>query len=162
MNVRRILAYARAAIWLSAYAFTIQPDMPSVKVRNAVQAVDAALAYLRKQQAPKAPDTNTKWQEKTLYSTERQDYAVTSKLFTSDDWLIEVYQGVAPLSSTVYQITVFNTKLHCYWKGNVKAGGSITEENTFRALSEDESKKISEEFSRKSQVPPPRLGGYGH
>ncbi len=162
MNIRRFLTCARVAILLSAYALTIQPDVPPVKVRNAAQALNAALSYLRKQQAPKAPDTNTKWQENTLYSTERQDYAITSKLFTSDDWLIEVYQGVAPLSSTIYQITVFNANLHWYWKGNVKADGGIIEEKAFRLLSEEESQKMAEEFLSKSQVPPPTPGGYGH
>ena len=162
MNIRRFLAYARVAILLSAYALTIQPDVPSVKVRNAAQAVNATLSYLRKQQVPKAPDINTKWQQKTLYSIERQDYAITSKLFTSGDWLIEVYQGVAPLSRTVYQITVFSAKLRWYWKGSAKADGSVTEVSALRLLSEEESQKIAAEFLRKSQVSPPRPGGYGH
>jgi len=82
----------------------MQPDSQSVKVRNAAQAINAVISHLREQQVPEVPDTNTKWQEKTIYSAEPMDYAITSKLYTSDDWLIEIFQGVAPVSRTVYQI----------------------------------------------------------
>jgi len=140
----------------------MQPDSSSVKVRNAAQAINEVLLHLRKQQVPEVPDTDIKWQEKTIYSTEPMDYAITSKLFTSDDWLIEVYQGVAPVSRTVYQITVFNSRLRCYWQGSVRADGGISEENTYRLLSEEENQKLAEEFLKKSRVPRPRPGGYGH
>lgn len=162
MKTKLILEWAKFFILLSTYACTIQPGSSLVKVRNAAQAIDEAFSYLRKQQVRRAPDKNIKWQEKTLYSTGPQDFAITSRLFTSDDWLIEVFQGVAPLSRTVYQVTVFSAKLHCYWKGSVMADGGITETNAFRLLSEEESQKITEEFVRKSQVPPPMPGGYGH
>ena len=76
--------------------------------------------------------------------------------------MIEIFQGVAPLSSTVYQITVFSAKLHWYWKGSVKVDGGVTEVSAFRLLPEEESQKMAEELLRKSQVPPPRPGGYGH
>jgi len=137
-------------------------NLPPVKVRNAAQAIDTALSYLRKQQVAALPDENTKWQEKTIYSTEPQDYGITSKLFTTDDWLVEVFQGVAPLSNTVYRITLFSVRSNYYWKGSVRADGDVTEASAFRLLPEEESQKITEEFSRKSEVPPPRPGGYGH
>jgi len=137
-------------------------NLPPVKVRNAAQAIDTALSYLRKQQVAALPDENTKWQEKTIYSTEPQDYGITSKLFTTDDWLVEVFQGVAPLSNTVYRITLFSVRSNYYWKGSVRADGDVTEESAFRLLPEEESQKITEEFSRKSEVLPPRPGGYGH
>ena len=140
----------------------MQPDSSSVKVRNAAQAIEAVLSYLRKQQVTEFPNKDIKWQEKTIYSTESMDYAITSKLYTSDDWLIEVFQGVAPVSRTVYQITVSNSRLRCYWQGSVRADGGILEENAYRLLSEEESQKMAEEFLNKSQIPPPRPGGYGH
>lgn len=135
---------------------------PPLKVRNATQAVNESFSHLRRKKAQDNPDVNIKWQEKTLYSTEIQDYAITGRLFISDDWLIEVYQGVAPLSSTVYHVTVFSPKLHRYWKGSVRADGIVTEESAFRLLSEEESQKIGEEFTKKTQVPAPKPGGYGH
>ena len=147
---------------LSVYTLTIQPDLPSVKVRNAAQAVETALSHLRQKWTAKVPDSKAKWQEKTVYATEPQDLAVTGKLFTSDDWLIEVSQGVAPLSSTIYRITVFSTEQKYYWKGSVRADGGVTEISAFRALSEEENQKLAEEFVKRSQVPPPRSGGYGH
>jgi len=162
MQIRLFLVCARVALRLIAYAFTIQPGSPSLKVRNAAQAVTAALSYLQKQKAKNAPGVDIKWQEQTLYSVGPPDFAITGKLFTSDDWQIEVSQGVAPLSKTVYQVTVFNAKLHFYWKGSVKADGVVTEVSAFKLLSEEESQKMAAEFLSKSQVPPPMPGGYGH
>jgi len=162
INIRHVTAYARTALLLSVYTLTIQPDLPSVKVRNAAQAVETALSHLRKKRTAKVPDSKNKWKEKTIYTTGPQDLAVTGKLFTSDDWLIEVSQGVAPLSSTIYRITVFSTEQKYYWKGSVRADGGVTEVSAFRALSEEESQKLAEEFVKRSQVPPPRSGGYGH
>lgn len=162
MNIKHILAYAKAVVMLSVCTFTIQPGLPSVKVRNAAQAVDAALTYLRNQKVLKIPDVNIRWQEKTLYSLGPPDLTTTSKLFTSDDWATEVSQGVAPLSSTVYQITLFSAKLHWHWKGSVKADSDVTEVSALRLLSEEESQKMEEELLRKSQIYPPKPGGYGH
>jgi hypothetical protein len=135
---------------------------PSIKVRNAAQAVDTALSYLREREAQNAPNAGIKWQEKTIYSTGIQDYAVTSRLFTAGDWAVEVFQGVAPLSSTVYQVTVFSAGLRRYWKGSVRADGGVSEVSAFRLLSQEESRKMAEELSKKIQVPPPKPGGYGH
>ena len=133
-----------------------------VKVRNASQAIAVALSYLREQAAPGIPDAGNKWQEKTLYAAGVEDYAVTCKLFISGDWMIEVYQGIAPISSTIYQITVFNAKLGCFWKGSIKADGSIKEINPLTMLSEEETRKLAEELAKRINVPPPKPGGYGH
>jgi hypothetical protein len=86
----------------------VTSEQSPVKIRNVAQAVDAVLSCLRTQKAPTITGADTKWQEKTIYSGEPQDYAITGKLFTSDEWIIEVLQGVAPLSRTVYLISVFN------------------------------------------------------
>ena len=90
------------------------------------------------------------------------DYAVSSKLLSAGDWTIEVFQGVAPLAKTVYQITVFNARLHWYWEGSVGADGSLTEVSPFRLLSEEESNRKAEELSKKIRMPPPKPGSYGH
>ena len=133
-----------------------------VKIRNAAQAVDAVLSRLREQKTPVIPDVNTKWLQKTVYSGEPQDYAITGKLFTSDEWLIEVFQGVAPLSRTVYRLRVFNPERRYYWKGSIRADGVLQEELDFRELPGPEARKIADEFLLKSKIPPPRPGGYGH
>ena len=135
---------------------------PSIKVRNASQAVDTALSYLRQRESKNTPDAGIKWQEKTIYSTGIQDYAVTSKLFTAGDWAVDVSQGVAPLSITVYQVTLFSAGLCRFWQGSVRADGDVSEVSAFRLLSREESHKMAEELSRKIQVPPPKPGGYGH
>jgi len=138
------------------------PDKPPVKIRNAGQAVDAILEYLREQKTLEVPAQNTRWREKTLYSGESQDYAVTSRLFTSGEWLIEIYQDVAPLSRTVYQVRLFQATRHYYWHGSIHANGEVKEATDYRILSEEESRKIANEILLKSKIAPPRPGGYGH
>ena len=133
-----------------------------INIRNAAQTVNAVLSYLREQKATGIPSAGIKWQEKTIYSGEPRDYAVTHKLFTSDEWLIEVLQGVAPLSRTVYRITVINPDRRCFWKGGLRADGVIQEEVALRELTEPEAQMIADEFLLKSKIPPPRPDGYGH
>jgi hypothetical protein len=162
MKIRHILVYIKIAMLAGAFAFTAQPGPSTIKVRNAVQAMNSALVYLRQHHAQNVPDQDTAWQERTLYAAGVEDYAITSRLFTADDWLIEVFQGVAPLARTIYQVTVFSPKYRCYWQGSVKADGEVTEAIAFKLLPEEESTQISEEFVRKCQVPRPRAGGYGH
>lgn len=133
-----------------------------ITVRNAAQAVDVALAYLSHKAVPGAPDVGIKWQEKTLYSPEPQDLAITGKLFTSNGWVVEVSQNVAPLSRTVYEITMFYADLNWYWQGKVKSDGTLSEDAGFRRLSTGESEQLSAEFQKKARVPPHPPGGYGH
>jgi hypothetical protein len=133
-----------------------------IKVRNASQAVEAALAYLREVGGQSIPTAGDKWEEKTLYAAGVQDYAITSKLFTSGDWRIEVYQGIAPISKTIYQVTVFNPVLGLYWKGNIKADGTNQEASPLTKLSEEKTRRLAEELLKRMNVPPPKQGGYGH
>jgi len=133
-----------------------------IKVRNASQARDVAFSYLRTQTDQNVPDRGLKWQERPLYSSGPEDLAITSKLFTADDWVAEAYQGVAPISATVFQVTIFNSRLRWYWKGNIKADGSLIEVSPLKSLSEDESLKMTEELSRRIDIPPTGPGGYGH
>ena len=133
-----------------------------IKVRNAVQALESAAADLRRKDPRNAPAAGLNWQEKTLYSPDPQDLAVTSRLFTSGGWQVEVSQNVAPLSRTVYRITVFNAGQGWHWQGRVSADGSVVEEVPFSHLSPAEIDLKSSEFSTKSRVPPHPPGGYGH
>jgi len=133
-----------------------------IKVRNALQALEAALSYLRRQDVPDIPNAGVSWRERRLYSPGIEDYAVTSKLFTSDAWLIEVYQEVAPLSRTVYRITVFNSELHWYWQGSIQADGTVTSLIPPKQLSEKEALETAAGISLKLEVPAPKPGGYGH
>jgi hypothetical protein len=133
-----------------------------MEVRNAAQAVRAALDHFQVKSLPHGPSPGTAWQEKTLYAEGNMDYAVTGRLFSSSDWKIEVTQDVAPLSRTVYLVTVFNTLSGWYWQGSIKADGSISEIRYWQLLPETESRIIEAELTRKSRIPPPRPGGYGH
>ena len=57
---------------------------------------------------------------------------------------------------------MFNPELKCYWKGSIKADGSVFESSIMTRLSEDESQKLVEELAKKISAPPPKPGGYGH
>ncbi len=142
---------------ITAYVY---PDS-ALKVKNAADAADASVSYLMEHYPQNAPKADIKWQKKTIFSGGPVDLVTTSEQLTSDVWSIEISQSFAPLRNIVYQVTVFSPKLGWYWRGSVKADGSITEETAFRQLSEEEKQKTTEEFLRKSRIPPPQ-GGYGH
>jgi hypothetical protein len=133
-----------------------------VAVKNAALALRAVLGYMQDRQIEDAPAADTQWQERILYCEGPEDLAVTSRLFTAGDWTVEISHNVAPLIKTVYQVAVFNTKLHSYWKGDVKAGSGLVEVSAFGSLSEEESLQAEAEFMAKCEVPPPKPGGYGH
>ena len=146
---------AVALISLCAYSDDV------LKIKNAPEAMQASVSYLREQNSSQAPGTGIQWQEKTIFSGGPGDLATTSKQFTSEGWIIEVYQGLAPLRNIVYQVTIFSPASGWHWKGSIKADGSIREESGFKRLSDDEKQKTAEELLRKSRVPAP-VGGYGH
>ena len=133
-----------------------------LKIKNTAQTVEIVVSHLQTRGPQKAPQAGLQWQERTIYSAGPLDCAVSSKLFSADDWTLEVYQGVAPLINTVYQIALFNTKSRLFWKGSVKADGSLNEETPLKLLSEEEGRRKSEELNKRSQVPAPKPGGYGH
>jgi hypothetical protein len=133
-----------------------------LKVTKAVQAVDIIVKHLRAQSPKDAPEEGQSWQERTLYAAGPQDSIVSSKLFTAEDWKLEVSQNFAPLARTVYQATLFNGNARLFWKGSIKADGSLAEETPLEKLSAKESQEKSSELANKMQVPGPRYGGYGH
>lgn len=133
-----------------------------IAVKNAAGALETVLAYMQNRGINNAPPAGTKWQERVLYNEGPEDMAVTSRLFNADDWTIEVSQNIAPLSRTIFQVNVFNARLHSFWKGCVRADSGQVEAGSFGSLSEDESRQAEEEFKARSRIPPPKPGGYGH
>ncbi len=132
-----------------------------LKVKNAAEARDASVAYLRNLDSRTFPNQDAQWQEKTTFSGGPQDMVTTAKQFTSDAWIIEIYQELAPLRNTVYQVTAFSSAEGWYWKGNIKADGSVSESSPLRKLPEEEKRRTAEELLKKSRTAAP-LGGYGH
>lgn len=140
---------------MSANAYSAE----SLEVKNAREAVLASFRYLREHYPEFRPDAAAKIEEKTIYSEGPVDLVTTSEQFLIDGWSVEVSQSFAPLRNIVYQVIVFSPKLGWYWKGSVRADGSVTEETAFKQVSEEDKQKTTEEFLRKSRIPPPR-GGY--
>ena len=133
----------------------------TIKVKNASEAVKESVAYLNEHYAQKAPALDIQWRERTIFSGGPVDLVTTAKQFTSDGWSIEVTEEFAPVKNIVYQVMIFSPKLGLYWKGRVKADGSVKEESLLRQLPEEEKQRVMEEFLRRSKIPPPQ-GGYGH
>jgi len=129
------------------------PPPTDLKVRNAVEARDVALTYLREHEPENAPSAGMVWHEEDVTPKDKYGHPVPGaghKEFTSDEWTIKVSYAVLPPERTVYQITVSSIKLGWHWKGSVKADGSLTEVSAFRQMSEEESQKIAREFLRNS------------
>jgi hypothetical protein len=156
MKTMLLLAWGMAVLLLGADNYT-----QDLKVKNASEALRVAISHLQEYNAQDAPEPGIKWQEKTIYSGGPVDLATTSKQYTSDSWWIEVAQELAPLRNTVYQVTVFGPKTGWYWKGSIKADGTVTEASALRRMTEEEKQKTTEEFLKRSLIPPPQ-GGYGH
>ncbi len=136
--------------------------MAEITVRNALQALKTALDYFQERSSPQAPSPTTAWTEKTVYAEGIEDYAVTGKHFTSGDWKAEVTQDVAPLSRTLYLVTVFSSSSGWYWQGQIKADGGIIEVVPLKFISGKEKEEVEAEFIRQGRIPPPRPGSYGH
>jgi hypothetical protein len=149
-----VLALGMIVLLLSSYA-------QDLKVKNAFEAVTTAIFHLQGNKAQSVPEPGSKWQEKTIYSGGPVDLATTGKQYRSGSWWIEVTQELAPLRNTLYQVTVFDSKNGWYWKGSVKADGTVTEASVFRRMIEEEKEKTAEQFLKRSLIPPPQ-GGYGH
>jgi hypothetical protein len=155
------LGLVRMQIWLAVLAGLNALSDEALKIRNASEAMEVSLAYLREHNRQIAPSANIQWREKTVYSEGPVDLVTTSLQFTSDAWIVEISQGLAPLRNIEYRVAVFSPTLGWYWEGRVRADGSVKEENALRQLSGDEKKQKTEEFWRRSRIPPP-VGGYGH
>ncbi len=132
-----------------------------LKVKNAAEARDASVVYLRSLDSRTFPNAQAQWQEKTTFSGGPQDMVTTAKQFTSDGWIIEVYQELAPLRNTLYQVTVFSSTEGWHWKGNIKADGSVSEVSPLRKLPEEDMRRTAEGLLKKSRTAAP-FGGYGH
>ena len=129
------------------------PPITDLKVTNATEARDAALAYLREHEPQNAPSDGIMWQEEDITPKDEYGHPVPGgvhKEFTSDEWTITVSYAVLPLERTVYHVVVSSIKLGWHWKGDVKADGSLVEVSAFRQMSEEESKNLAEEFLRNS------------
>ncbi len=156
MKIRITLAGIIATFLISTNAHSLE----SLEIKNAREAMLASFRYLNDHYPEFSRDSAAKIQEQTIYSEGPVDLVTTSKQFETDGWSIEVSQSFAPLKNIVYQVTAFNPELGWYWKGSIKANGSVTEKSEFKQLSEEERETIAEEFLRKSKIAAPR-GGYG-
>jgi len=148
------------AILAVLISFCVYSD-DMVKIKNVADAMVASIVYLRGQNLPNSPGTEIQWQGKTIFSGGPQDLVTTSKQFTAGSWVIDICQNLAPLRNTVYQVAVFDSKEGWYWKGSIKADGSVSEETPLKQLSLEDRQKMTEELLRESRNPAP-VGGYGH
>ena len=112
-------------------------------VVNATQARDAAIDYLLEKGPQNAPDVNT-WSEDNV--TPPNWVGGSFWEYTGDGWTIKVNHPVVALENTVYTVVVSSIDTGWYWKGTIKADGSITEVSTFHQVTREESQGIAEEY----------------
>jgi hypothetical protein len=157
MRFRLVWVQILLAVLGSLHAYSAE----ALKIKNASEAMEASLSYLRERHPLIAPAAGIQWMEKTIYSDGPIDLVTTSKQFVSEAWIVEISQGLAPLKDIEYRIAIFSPGLGWYWEGSIKADGGIRERSVLSRLSNEEKQKKSEEFLRRSQTPAP-VGGYGH
>jgi len=129
------------------------PPIEELAVKDAAEARDAALTYLREYYAQDAPGADIAWHEEDVTPRDEGGHPVPGavhKEFTSDEWTIKASYAVLPPERTVYKVVVSSIKLGWHWKGDVKADGSLVEVSAFRQMSEEESKNMAEEFVKNS------------
>jgi len=119
-----------------------------LKVRDASEARDTALTYLREHEGQNAPTAGIEWQAEDI--TPPGLVGVGMKEFASDEWTIKVSYPIVAPENTVYQVVVSSVKLGWHWKGSVDADGNVTEVSAFKQMSEAESWNLAEEFVRNS------------
>jgi hypothetical protein len=117
---------------------------PEVKVNNAAQALDAALIYLREEIISNTPTEGIIWEESDVTPTGL--VGASTKYFVSAQWEAIVSYPIVLPANTIYTVTILNSELSWYWKGEVKAEGVVIEISPFQKMTEDSSRIIAEDF----------------
>jgi len=134
---------------LLAGACTSQPSpAPDLEVRDAAEALGAAITYLRAHVGENAPAADIDWDTENI--TPPGLVGKGTIAFTSDEWTITVSYPVVPPENAVYEVMVSSIKLGWHWKGIIKPDGNVTELNAFKQMSKEESQRIAEEFLKNS------------
>ena len=124
------------------------PPIEELAVKDAVDARDAALKYLREHYEQNVPSEDSSWQEEDV--TPPGFVGSANKYFTSSEWIIGVSYPVVRPDLTVYKVVLSSVKLGWHWKGTVKADGTVTEVSPLKQMTEEESRKFAEDFVRNS------------
>jgi len=98
---------------------------PDLEVRDAAEALDTALVYLREHENQNAPSVSIEWQEVDI--TPSGIVGNVTKEFTSDEWTVTVSYPVVAPADTIYQVEVSNPEIGWHWAGTVRSDGSVTE-----------------------------------
>jgi hypothetical protein len=126
-----------------------QPDpTPNLAVEDAAGARDIAIAYLQKQVGESAPTIDIDWDEEII--TPPRLVGKETIAFSSNEWTITVSYPVVLPENAPYEIEVSSIKSGWHWEGIVKPDGSVTELSPFKQMSEEESRRIAEEFVKGS------------
>lgn len=124
------------------------PTPTELKVKDAAGAWNTALDYLRKHQGQNTPSSDIQWQEQDI--TPPGLIGGVTREFASSEWTGKVFYAVLPPERTVYRVTLSSIKLGWHWEGSVKADGTVTEISAFKQMSEEENRKVAEDFVRNS------------
>jgi len=142
------LAAAIAVIGLAALLAVPCGCQPAPAVANAADARDAAIEYLQEHNAPDVPGGDIDWQEAD--TTPQGIAGAAYREFVSDEWTAELSYPVLPPELTVYQVVLSSIKLGWHWTGSVNPHGDVTELSPLRQMSEEESRRVAQDFVTRS------------
>jgi len=117
-------------------------------VQNASEARDAALSHLDNRYTDNIPSKGLTWQE--YVTTPEGLIGSETREFISGEWMVTVSYPVVLPENTVYDVIIVNMESGWYWKGNVKADGTVTELNASKQLTKEGSQQIALEFVKNS------------
>jgi len=121
-----------------------EPLPPEIRIKDATEARDIVLSYLRDHHPQNAPAEGITWDEKDI--TPPDLVGASTRLFTSDVWEVQVSYPVVLPVNTIYTVTVVRIANGSYWKGQLKADGTITETSPFQQMTQETSQKVAEDF----------------
>jgi len=125
-----------------------EPDQAGPTVKDAAEARQTAIVYLQEKGIEEAPSTDINWQETD--ETPPGLLGAASKFYTADGWAVSVSYPVVHPDLTVYRVVIMSTNTGQYWKGDVKADGTVIEISAFQKLNEEASKWAAEDFVKNS------------
>ena len=120
---------------------------PVSEVKDAADAKDTALAYLREYETQDMPGADAEWQEADITP---ELVGAATKEFTSDGWTVKVYSPVVAPQYIRYEVTITSITLGWRWQGMVEPDGTVTEVSAVTQMTKEGSQAIAEEFVRNS------------
>ena len=122
------------------------PPAPTAGIRDAAQARDAALLYLKTTVADDAPKPGGDWATEDVTSPAL--IGTSTLKFTKEDSQVNVSYPIVLPENTIYTVTVLNLRVGWRWQGTVDFHGKLTELSPLQQITEEASQRVALDFVR--------------